>query len=124
MVIVLLVGIGGFIGSVMRYQAGVWAQTLFGNQWIPYSTLAINVFGCLLIGVIAGLAETRQSFSEVSRALVIIGLLGGFTTFSAFGYETMALVREGNVFSATVNVCLQLALGLTAVWIGFQLSNW
>ena len=97
---------------------------IVGNQWIPYSTLAVNVVGCLLIGIIAGLVEMRQSLGEVSRALVIIGLLGGFTTFSAFGYETMAMIRDGNVFSAAVNVCLQLTLGLTAVWIGFQLSNW
>ena len=119
----LLVGAGGFVGSVMRYLVGVWVQSVSGNSWIPYGTLTVNVVGCFLIGLIVGLTETRQSLGEGTRTLVVVGLLGGFTTFSAFGYETIAMVREGHVVAAAANVGLQIALGLTAVWIGFSLSQ-
>ena len=120
---VLLVGAGGFVGSVMRYLVGVWVRSGSGNSWIPYGTLTVNVVGCFLIGLVIGLAETRQFLGEGTRALVVVGLLGGFTTFSAFGYETIAMVREGHIVAAAANVGLQVALGLTAVWIGFSVSQ-
>ena len=123
MMTVLLVGAGGFTGSVVRYLVGVWVQSVSGNSWIPYGTLTVNVVGCFLIGLIAGLAETRQFLGEGTRALVVVGLLGGFTTFSAFGYETIAMVREGHIVAAAANVGLQVALGLTAVWIGFSVAQ-
>jgi CrcB protein len=124
MMTVLLVGAGGLIGSVTRYQVGVWVQSVSGNSTIPYGTLTVNVVGCLLIGLVAGLAETRQFLGEGTRALVVVGLLGGFTTFSAFGYETIAMLRDGHVVAAGANVGLQVALGLAAVWIGFAVSQW
>ena len=120
---VVLVGAGGLLGSVMRYLVGVWIQPASGNSWIPYGTLTVNVVGCFLIGLIAGLAETRQFLGEGTRALIIVGLLGGFTTFSAFGYETITMVREDHIAAAVANVGLQVALGLTAVWIGFSISQ-
>ena len=120
---VMLVGAGGLIGSVLRYLIGAWVQSASGNSWIPYGTLTVNVAGCFLIGLIAGLAETRQFLGEGTRALVLFGLLGGFTTFSAFGYETIAMVREDHMAAAAANVVLQVALGLTAVWIGLSVSH-
>ena len=123
MMTVLLVGAGGFIGSVIRYLVGIWVQSVSGNNWIPYGTLTVNVVGCFLIGLVMGLAETRQFLGDGTRALVVVGLLGGFTTFSAFGYETIAMVREGHMVAAAANVGLQVALGLTAVWIGFSVSQ-
>ena len=123
MLTVLLVGAGGFVGSVMRYLVGTWVQSVSGNSWIPYGTLTVNVAGCFLIGLIAGLAETRQLLGEGTRALVVVGLLGGFTTFSAFGYETITMVREGHMVAAAANAGLQIALGLTAVWIGVTVSQ-
>ena len=123
MITVLLVVAGGLIGSVMRYLVGVWVHSMLGNFWIPWGTLAVNVVGCFLIGLIAGLAETRQFLGEGTRALLFVGLLGGFTTFSAFGYETIVMVREGHIVAAAANVGLQVALGLTAVWIGFSVSQ-
>ncbi len=123
MMTVLLVGTGGFIGSVMRYLVGTWVQSVSGNNWIPYGTLAVNVVGCFLIGLVLGLAETRQFLGEGTRALVVVGLLGGFTTFSAFGYETVAMVRDGHMVAAAANVGLQVTLGLTAVLIGLNVSH-
>jgi CrcB protein len=108
---------------VMRYLVGTWVQSVSGNSWIPYGTLTVNVAGCFLIGLIAGLAETRQLLGEGTRALVVVGLLGGFTTFSAFGYETITMVREGHMVAAAANAGLQIALGLTAVWIGVTVSQ-
>ena len=123
MVTVLLIGAGGFIGSVMRYLVGGWVQSVSGSNWIPYGTITVNVGGCFLIGLIAGFAETRQFLGEGTRALVVFGLLGGFTTFSAFGYETIEMVREGQIVAASANITLQVALGLTAVWIGFSVVH-
>ena len=107
-----------------RYQVGLWVESVSGTSTIPYGSLTVNVVGCLLIGLIAGLGETRQFLGEGTRALVIVGLLGGFTTFSAFGYETIAMLRDGHMVAAGGNVVLQVALSLAAVWIGFAVSQW
>ena len=123
MMTVLLVGAGGFIGSAMRYLVGTWVQSVSGNAWIPYGTLTVNVVGCFLIGLVIGLADTRQLLGEGTRALVVVGLLGGFTTFSAFGYETVDMVRDGHMVAAAANIGLQLTLGLTAVMIGLYVSR-
>jgi CrcB protein len=123
MMTVLLVGTGGFIGSVTRYLLGAWVQSASGNSWIPYGTLTVNVVGCFLIGLFIGLAETRQFLGEGTRALIVVGLLGGFTTFSAFGYETIAMVREGHIVAAAANVGIQITLGLAAVLIGLKVSQ-
>ncbi len=120
---VILVGAGGFLGSVARYLVGLWIRSMLGDFWIPFGTLTVNVVGCLLIGLIAGLAGSRQFLGEGTRALIFIGLLGGFTTFSAFGYETVVMVRDGHMLAAAANVGLQISLGLTAVWIGFAVSR-
>ncbi len=120
---VILVGAGGFLGSVARYLGGLWIRSMLGDSWIPFGTLTVNVVGCLLIGLIAGLAGSRQFLGEGTRALIFIGLLGGFTTFSAFGYETVVMVRDGHMLAAAANVGLQISLGLTAVWIGFAVSR-
>jgi len=123
MMTVLLVGVGGLVGSVLRYLVGVLVRSGSGDSWIPYGTLVVNVVGCFLIGLIAGLAETRQVLSEATRTFVVVGLLGGFTTFSAFGYESITLAREGQTVAAAANVGLHVGLGLTAVWIGFSVSR-
>lgn len=83
----------------------------------------VNLLGCLAIGVIAGLAESRQLFAPEFRAFTLIGLLGGFTTFSTFGYETFALMRDGEYLRATTNVGLQVIGGLTLVWLGYVLAT-
>lgn len=123
MMVVLLVGSGGFLGSVLRYLVGQWVLSLSGNSVFPYGTLAVNVLGCLAIGILNGVAETRGLFNAEIRGLLFIGLLGGFTTFSSFSYETLALARGGQVFPAFLNVVLQMGLCLGAVWAGYRLSH-
>ncbi|HKA34898.1 MAG TPA: fluoride efflux transporter CrcB [Candidatus Binatia bacterium] len=119
----LLVGTGGFLGAALRYLVTAWVHKVMDNPWFPYGTLAVNVAGCLVIGFLAGLAESRSSFSSEARLFVFVGIIGGFTTYSSFAYETYSLARDAQHFSASMNVALQLCLGLAAVWIGDALSR-
>ena len=120
---ILLVGIGGFIGSVFRFLLSGFVHRLVPLSEFPFGTLAVNVVGCLLIGVLNGLAETRQVIGPELRLFLMIGILGGFTTFSTFGYETLALIRDAEVFRAMGNVSLHMFFGLTAVVIGDALGR-
>ncbi len=115
---ILLVGAGGFIGSVLRYWFSTWVFRIFDRPWFPAGTLAVNLLGCLLIGLLAGLAEQRRVFDPQIRLFVFVGILGGFTTFSAFAYETATLLRDEGLVGAWLNVGLQAFLGIAAVWLG------
>jgi CrcB protein len=117
-----LAGIGGFIGSSLRYAATGYTQQLSGSARFPYGTLAVNLTGCFIIGLLSQLAESRGVFTAESRAFVFIGILGGFTTFSAFGNETVNLWREGQNTLAFANVAGHLILGLGLVWVGRALA--
>ena len=119
----LLVGTGGFLGSVARYYLGGLVTQATAVSRFPYGTLAVNITGCLLIGLLGGLAEQTSAFSPHTRILIFTGLLGGFTTFSAFGYETMFLAREHAWSWAALNVGAQVILGLAAVWTGHAVAQ-
>ena len=123
MFLVTLVGVGGFFGAVLRYLLSGWVQDVVGKPWWPYGTLAVNVSGCLVLGLLVGLTEARNQFSPEARALLFIGLLGGFTTFSTFGFETSALFRDGDILGATANVVLQVLLGVGAASAGYHLAT-
>jgi CrcB protein len=118
----LIIGAGGFIGSVLRYVISGLAQTLSQSIAFPYGTLAVNVVGCLCIGFISELADSRALMGGDTRLFLIVGILGGFTTFSAFGNETMNLIRDGEMALALMNVGAQVLLGLGAVWLGYTLA--
>jgi fluoride exporter len=118
---VLLVGSGGFLGSVARYLLTGYVTQATTAARFPYGTLVVNVVGCLVIGILAGAAEQRHLFSAESRLFLLTGLLGGFTTFSAFAYESYFLAREHAWPAAVANVGLQILLGLAAVWLGHRL---
>lgn len=120
---VLMVGMGGFAGSVCRYLVSDLSQKLFSNPFFPYGTLTVNIIGCLLIGLLGGISETRQLFTPEVRALVLIGFLGGFTTFSTFGYEIFTIARDGQMAAALTNLLLHLMLGFGSVWLGFSMSK-
>lgn len=119
----LLVGAGGFLGSVLRYLAGGVIQAAARNVHFPWGTLAVNTVGCLLIGFLGGAAETRHVLSHEQRLFLITGFLGGFTTFSAYGFETYFLVRVGEPGLAAANAVGQVVLGLAAVWAGHVLAT-
>ena len=118
---ILLVGAGGFIGSIARYLLSGWVlhHTLGGK--FPWSTFVVNVLGCLLIGVLSGMIERLEWFTPQMRLLLLTGLLGGFTTFSAFGLETVFLLRRGEVLIAVAYTLSSVAVCITAVWVGLRL---
>ena len=115
---ILFVGLGGAAGSMLRYWLGGLVQERLGTAAFPMGTLAVNVAGCLAIGVLAFLIDSRGGASPEARALLLVGVLGGFTTFSAFGNETLNLIRDGEAALAGTNVVANVALGLVAVWLG------
>lgn len=89
----------------------------------PYGTLSVNVLGCLVIGVLGGLADARGVLGPTARLVVVLGVLGGFTTFSTFAYETLALLRDGEHLHAAANVLSSVAVSMVAVWIGYAVGN-
>jgi CrcB protein len=119
----VLVGVGGFLGSAGRYLVGGWVHRLVPFASFPFGTLVVNVGGCLLIGVFAGLSDGRQLFAPELRVFLLIGVLGGFTTFSSFAYETLALARDAELARALANVAAQVILGLAAAWLGYALGR-
>jgi CrcB protein len=118
MLTILLVGIGGFIGSVLRYLVGGWAQQLSKSVQFPYGTLTVNLLGCFVIGLLSQLAEARGLFTPETRALVFIGMLGGFTTFSSFSNETFNLARDGQSLATLANLGANVIFGFLLVWAG------
>jgi CrcB protein len=121
---VIFVALGGALGSVFRYLLGTWTQTLSKSIDFPYGTLAVNLLGCFVIGFLSYLAEARGAFTVESRAFVFIGILGGFTTFSSFGNETMNLLRDGQSWNALANVSGNVIFGLILVWLGRTVAYW
>jgi CrcB protein len=113
----LAVALGAAVGANLRYLLSGWVAQRLGSGF-PYGTLLINVVGCLTIGALLTLAATRLTLSEPVRLLIVTGLLGGFTTFSSFGYETYALIGGGDWLGAALYVAGSLALGLGAVFLG------
>ena len=120
---ILMVGLGGFVGSVARYKLGGWLLHLTTQGRFPYGTFAVNVLGCLVAGVLAGLVERHGLFSAEVRLFLFTGLLGGFTTFSAFGLETTFLLRRGEAWVAAGYVGASVLLGIAACWLGIRLAS-
>jgi len=119
---VLSVGIGGFVGSVLRFLLHGAVQRMTPGWVLPAGTLVVNLGGCFVIGIIAGATE-GLALGSSARSFVFVGLLGGFTTYSTFGYETFALLRGGAAGAAAASVGLHLVAGLAAVWLGFGLGK-
>lgn len=119
----ILVGSGGFVGAVLRFGLSGLVQRGAPLSTFPWGTLAVNLLGCLLIGLIAGLVDSRQLFSPEARIFMLIGVLGGFTTFSTFGYEAIALLRDAEYLRAVAYVGIQVFAGLALVWSGYVLTS-
>lgn len=115
---VLFVALGGAFGSVFRYLVSTWTQTISKSIDFPYGTLTVNLIGCFVIGFLAQLAEARGVFTSESRVFIFVGILGGFTTFSSFGNDTINLLRDGEAMNALANVGANVILGLILVWLG------
>jgi CrcB protein len=116
----LLIALGGALGSVCRYGLSTAVQRL-SSPFFPYGTFAVNVLGCLVFGVIMGAARQRFVLGPSERAFLLIGVLGGFTTFSTFTYETFALLQDGEFVRAFWNAGGQVVCGLVALWAGYAI---
>ena len=120
---ILIVAIGGALGSVLRYKLGGFALHHTQGWDFPVSTFSVNVVGCFVIGVLAALVEHHDLFTPSIRLLLFTGLLGGFTTFSAFGYESVFLLRRGLLSIASGYVLLSILCGLGSVFAGIKVID-
>ncbi len=119
----LWIFLGSGIGGMARYLMSTSVQRIT-NGWIfPFGTFSVNILGCLIIGLLAQLVEARGLFSSEQRLFIFVGLLGGFTTFSSFSYETFQLLRDGEYLYASCNAVLQVLLGLACVWLGYIIGK-
>ncbi len=118
---VLLVAIGGAISAAARYLAGLWIAARFGADF-PWGTFFVNVTGSFLIGIVLVLVQ-GGTLPAGARLFVAIGILGGYTTFSSFSYETLQLLNNGDVMPVLLNTLGQLLLGLLAVYLGVAFAR-
>jgi len=119
---ILAVAAGGALGALMRYGLTGWVQGWAGSRF-PWGTLAVNAAGSLALGVVMAFALTQAEWSGPLRTFVGIGLLGAFTTYSTFAYETVALLHAGDWTGAVANVGLNLVVGLAAIVAGLRLGS-
>jgi fluoride exporter len=119
---VLLIGLGGFAGSIARYF--VSRLNLHVDFFsIPVGTLVVNILGSLIIGFLTGIAERSTLLTVEWRALLMVGLCGGFTTFSTFAGENLMLLRNGQFASLVLYTCLSVVLGFAAVYFGYTITK-
>lgn len=116
------VGLGGFLGTVLRYWLSGAAQRWLSVDF-PIGTLVVNVLGCFVVGAFWSLVEYREWFGPEQRVFVTVGILGGFTTFSAFGYETFVLLRDREYLFAAINILGNMVLGFAAVTFGWTMAK-
>ena len=119
---ILAIAAGGSIGAVMRYLVSTGVYNYLGRGF-PYGTLAVNVLGSLLMGLLYELFLQRLSVSPEVRAVLLVGFLGAFTTFSTFSIETITLIEQGDLFKAVVNMLASVILCVVAAWLGLQLAR-
>lgn len=118
---IILVFIGGGVGSVFRYLAGLWVLRLFPDSW-PLNTWLVNILGSLLIGILFGLISVDARWGEFTKIFLIIGFCGGFTTFSSFSYENLILLQEGEFLRFILYAMSSLIVGILMVYLGYRLG--
>ena len=119
----LLIAIGGALGSVARYLFSSFVLRATGSL-LPVGTFAVNLLGCVIFGGIAGAAaQQRFILTPEGRAFLFIGVLGGFTTFSTYAYESVLLMRDGQFAAAAFNIVGQVVAGLAGLWVAYVITN-
>lgn len=118
----LLIGLAGFVGTIARYWLSGWTARRFGETF-PVGTLVVNLLGCFFAGLLAYLLFERFLVSQTTRTVLLIGLLGGFTTFSSFGLQSFNQLRDGEVGLALLNIFVSNAAGLLMVWLGYTMAK-
>lgn len=117
-----MIGLGGLIGAIGRYAVSGFVQRYF-NSSFPAGTLAVNILGCFILGVVMHLIQHNGLFSDHTRMFITVGFLGAITTFSTFGHETLTLLDTGRFGLAILSVAGNIVLGITAVWLGMTLMR-
>lgn len=118
----LLIAIGGALGSIARYLLSSFVLRATGSL-LPIGTFAVNLIGCVLFGCIMGAAQHRMVLTPPARMFLLVGVLGGFTTFSTYAYESFALLQDGQFAAASVNIVGQMLAGLIGLWAGYVITN-
>jgi CrcB protein len=124
----LVIGLGGALGSMLRFGLGSLIDTNVQKtgQIFPWGTIIVNITGCFVIGFIFTIStsEGRLFLSPLNRNFITIGILGGYTTFSSFSWQTLTLAQSGQMWGAVANVLLSVVLCLVGVWLGAMLAGW
>jgi CrcB protein len=119
---ITLVAVGGAIGSVLRYVLSTLVLRMSGSLF-PAGTFAVNFVGCVVFGAIVGAAEQRFVLTPEARAFLLVGVLGGFTTFSSYVFESFALMQDGQLLTAAVNIGGQVVAGLLGFWVAYVIAH-
>jgi CrcB protein len=120
----IVLGLGGFAGSIFRYLLSGWGQNLAAAFNFPLGTLTVNLLGCFAIGLVSAAIDLRGWFEPQQRLLILTGLLGAFTTFSTFGLETVRLIDQGEAVAGLLNIAANVVLGLLLVIVGRKAFLW
>ena len=118
----IYIALAGLVGTLLRYWVSGFVARRYGETF-PWGTMTVNLIGCLVTGAVFFLTEERFLVSPALRAVILIGLLGGFTTFSSYGLQTFTLLRDGELGLAILNVAASNILGLFMVWVGYSLGR-
>lgn len=117
---VLLVGLGGAIGSILRYMVSLYFTKQVTSVF-PFGTFFVNIIGCFMVGLLIGFLGKQSNIQPELKLLLIVGFCGGFTTFSTFSAETISLFQSGQIGLALLNVGLSVSIGLLAMWLGLKI---
>jgi CrcB protein len=120
--LLLLVGVGGFLGAACRYLVAGWAGARFGGRF-PYGTLVVNITGSFLLGVLVALAAKATGVPSAASSFLATGVLGSYTTFSTLSFESLALLRRGSYRAVVANLGGSVALGILAATLGVALGR-
>ena len=118
----ILIALAGLVGTLLRYWLSGYVARQYGETF-PWGTMAVNLIGCFAAGALFYATEERFLINPTLRTVIMIGLLGGFTTFSSYGLQTFTLLRDGEFVLATLNVVTSNVLGLFMVWAGYTLGK-
>jgi|SRR5262245_20347367 len=119
---IFLIGTAGLAGTLARYWMSAWGDRWWGGSF-PFGTLIVNLFGCLAIGFLFHATEEKYLIDPAVRSAVLVGFLGGFTTFSSFAIQSFNLVRDGEIFLASANILVSNVVGFVLVWVGYTISR-
>ena len=119
---IFLIGIAGLAGTLARYWLSGWGDRWWGGSF-PFGTMIVNLIGCLAIGFLFHATEEKYLMDPVVRSAVLVGFLGGFTTFSSFAVQSFNLLRDDEVFLASANILVSNIVGLILVWVGYAISR-